>query len=166
MMALDSTEEGLTRNEPAAPVGARDALSIVAGIVATGRIDPEASVWLVRRLTHWVEAGDGPSLPACLGLPSTPSSVRRVLRDRWLREAAAHLTGGPWERAEQLRRRLGAFRACKWRAWRRLRIPPATADAIDICAFHALKSGAPIPGSTQGMRNAIDDQSGTVGQVG
>jgi hypothetical protein len=165
-MTLDSMDNDQAPEVPSVCPRALDPLALVAGIVATGRIDPEASVWLIRRLSHWVEAGDGPSLPACLGLPSTPSSVRRVLRDRWLREAAAHLTGGPWERAEQLRRRLGAFRACKWRIWRRLRNPPATADAFDVCAFHALKSGAPIPGSTQGMRNAIDDQSGTGGKVG
>ena len=133
-------------------------LELVARIVESGRIDAEASVWLVRRLRRWLSMSDGgPSLSACLGLPATPSSVRRTLRDRWLRAAAALLPGGPWEQAEQLRKRMGAFRACKWRAWRDLPCPPDFADEFDVCAFHAMKAGAPIPGSTQGMRNAIYD---------
>jgi hypothetical protein len=143
----------------------QDPASLLAEILAAApgeRPSAEAVAWLCDGLRHWIAAPghngrEGPSLPACLGLPGKARAVRRLLRDRFLREAVRYVgsTLGPWGAAEQLRRSIDTFRRAKWRLWRLRPNAPSDASRIELALWNAFRCSAEMPDSTQALSNIL-----------
>lgn len=123
--------------------------------VVAGDPEPADVEHLVRAFRRWVSMGDGgPSLPACLGV-RTAADARRLIRDHWLRQAAATLSrGSSWSRARAIHGQIDAAR----RFAARRRIDPsaiAPSDLVEMLAA-AINVGAPMPASVQGIHTVLD----------
>lgn len=99
--------------------------------------------WAHAGFRKWLADGETLGLHRCLGLPASPAGVRRVQRDRLLREAAAHIDGGtPWERAGQLHEQVRLFALRRWPVWFRLEAAPPHATPLQRALFDAFRTGA------------------------
>ncbi|MCG6118357.1 MAG: hypothetical protein MEQ07_09225 [Aquimonas sp.] len=124
--------------------------------LAAGTADPAAAAWLAEGLRCWLRhaepGGQGPSLEACLGVRSA-ADARRLIRDHWLREAAATLPeAGSWTRARTLHMHLGAARRL---AARRALDPAATAAPLVDLLARAVESRCPLPTTVQALHNVL-----------
>ena len=117
-------------------------------------------------LRLWVAGGDRISLPVCMGIPGRPGLVKIAMRDQWLREAARHLDGGPWDRARALRRAAKRFEAGKWQFWKNSPSPPPESTHMEQALHLALRSGARLPSSDQQYSNILNGKTKSAGNLG
>ncbi len=131
-----------------------DAIAMLRSIIAGDAVDADAVAWVRDGMQRWLLQGGSISVPAALGLNPKPLSVRKALRNSWLCEAALHLDGSAWSRATALQRAIARFNY-RWPRLRHLAAPPESLAPIDRALFLAFKVCADMPGSVQGVRDAI-----------
>lgn len=118
-------------------------------------ISPELEAWLADGVRRWlVEGGE---LADALGLPRRAAEVRLALRDRWLREAAAHLGETTrWRRAKRLAVHAQRFERHAWAVWRGLALPPSSATPVEASLFFARRYG-PFPATARQFANLLSE---------
>lgn len=104
-----------------------------------------AEEWLQDGFARWLKDGDRLPPHRCLGLPATPTALRRLMRNRKLRQAAKHLDGEEWARAGALLEQVRLFDLRRWPVWHRLEVAPPHATPIQAALFDAFKTGASMP---------------------
>lgn len=133
----------------------RAALLLARLLGPDGPADREAVAWAINGLRLWKRADGTLPLEQCLRLPSTPRQARLRERNAWLTDAAQRIGGSsPYERASRLLRAAAAFRR-RWPVLCHLAEPPAEFDAVSIALFFAMRSGADLPGTVEGIARII-----------
>lgn len=99
---------------------------------------PEAARRLATGVRTWLQSGGALSLTRCLGLHHSPERVRMQMRDHYLRQAGQAL--GIELQAAILHARMREFMGRRWPCWLDLREPPAYADPVDACLWHAARA--------------------------
>lgn len=115
----------------------------------SGRPSPDAVARLCAGLRTWWNAGGAVPLDRCLGLPRKPETVRLMLRDDYLRAAAACMPrSGPWTTASTLHQAARIFMLRKWPCWCDLPDPPERADDVERLLWRAARAGGGrLPGA-------------------
>lgn len=107
-----------------------------------------ADEWLQAGLRKWATDGDTLALHTCLRLPASPSALRRIQRNRLLRQAAELIEADTtWKRAGKLLEQVRLFDLRKWPAWHRLDAAPPHATPLQRVLFDLMKMGADQPGT-------------------
>lgn len=107
-----------------------------------------ADEWLRAGLALWAKRGATMALHQCLRLPPSPAALRRVQRDRLLRQAAS-LIDAPtdWQRAGKLLERVRLFELRTWAVWHRLESAPPHATDLQRILFDLMRLGVDTPGT-------------------
>jgi hypothetical protein len=113
-----------------------DVASALLELAEGGDVSPEIRRWLQDGVQRWIRAGGAIDLQRALRLPASPA---RLVRDHWLRLAAAELAA---EGAGDLPRRLAVEWARfvsrgPWLSWRARPQPPQDASRLRAALFHA-----------------------------
>ena len=125
-------------------------------LVERPEIDSRTQQWLRAGFQRWLSSHGQLSLTACLGVPTKPDLVMKKIRNAYLIQAASLLGGPTWTRAVKLHREVQRF-DFKWKRWSAAGVPPERASALDCVLFSAFQVGAQMPGTVQGIRNALGD---------
>lgn len=127
-------------------------------LIASAGADADASAWVARGLSAWLNFNGAVPLPRCLGLPTHPRDVRIRLRNLWLIEAALLIEAAtPWDRAKQLAAACKRFDDLQWPAWQgAVPLPPARATQLQAALFFA-RSQAGFPKTARMFRNILDE---------
>ena len=95
----------------------------------------------------------------CLGLPASPERARLLLRDAYLRQAAALLGQGEritWQLACRLHREIRRFLAHEWPCWWALAAPPDHATELDRVLWLATRAGGgKLPGTARRLSQIL-----------
>ncbi|MBS0570200.1 MAG: hypothetical protein JSS28_06320 [Proteobacteria bacterium] len=120
-------------------------------VLETRMVDDAAAVWLAAGLAAWMRPGSDLQLSACLGLPTSATRARKVLRDDYLIDAAAGIPGGTWERARAMLGHVRRFANQRRRRWAASGIPQ-TASREEVALARAFGTGAPMPDCIEAFR--------------
>lgn len=103
-------------------------------------------------IESWLRDGDTLPWHRCFDLPASPAGVRRIQRDRILRQLAEILSpGNPYGGRMALHREITHYIKFKAQSWCRLRSAPAHATLIERSLFDAARL-APLPKSAKMLR--------------
>jgi hypothetical protein len=127
-----------------------DQAAVLLAAFAAGRDDPAAIELLRDALRRWMGSDDSLPLQRYMGLKRA-ADLRRVERDRWLREAAAHVRD-----VSALALAIRRFEGGLWGSWRHGDVPPGQAGELEQALFFALRAGA-VPASTKQLRRIVRD---------
>lgn len=106
--------------------------------------------WVVDAIDTWLAGDSSLQLPQCLGIPGTPSAVRRAVRDQRIIEAATCLSGTSWSRAAALRHTFANLERRRLAQWDAAGGPDAFASRLERALWRAHCTGHPMPGTVQG----------------
>lgn len=132
-----------------------EAIAMLRSFVEDNDPSPAAIDWMRCGLRRWIRAGATLSLPASLGLCPKAHSVSRALRNSWLCDAALQLEGSMWSRAGTLKREIARF-SYRWPRLCNCPDAPLDLNSLDRALFLAFRYCADMPGSVQGVRDAIE----------
>jgi hypothetical protein len=125
----------------------------------TERPRTPAEEWLRAGFEAWLIHGDTLALHRCLGLPASPAGVRRIQRNRLLRQAAELIQADtPWQRAGKLLEAVRLFDLRKWPAWYRLDTAPPHATDLERVLFDLLKMEIDLPGTQRQYHHILLDE--------